>query len=119
MNNQQRAMAAVAKAKKEGILLPLDGSIQCMDCDKPAAHYDHRDYLRPLDVDPVCVRCNFRRGSAKNNDKGNSTFRTISISMAGSLKDKLKIAATNDSRTVSNFVMKILSDWLDKEAAKS
>lgn len=37
----------------------------CSDCDKQAFCYDHRDYGRPLDVDPVCRSCNTRRGSAK------------------------------------------------------
>lgn len=53
---------AVAKAKKGGVLPILDGSIPCVDCGRPAAVYDHRDYDRPLDVEPVCRPCNSRRG---------------------------------------------------------
>jgi len=31
----------------------------CVDCGGPVKVYDHRDYSRPLDVEPVCYRCNF------------------------------------------------------------
>lgn len=36
----------------------------CVDCGKQAFDYDHRDYLKPLDVVPVCRGCNVRRGPA-------------------------------------------------------
>jgi hypothetical protein len=36
----------------------------CVDCGKPATRYDHRDYSKPLDVQPVCAGCNSRRGPA-------------------------------------------------------
>lgn len=36
----------------------------CVDCGGQATEYDHRDYMRPLDVDPVCRRCNRLRGPA-------------------------------------------------------
>lgn len=36
----------------------------CADCGKRAQHYDHRDYSKPLDVEPVCRGCNARRGHA-------------------------------------------------------
>lgn len=56
---------AVAKAVATGVLPKLDGSIKCVDCGKPAKHYDHRDYDKHLDVSPVCVSCNLKRGPAK------------------------------------------------------
>ena len=37
---------------------------KCADCDRVACDYDHRDYSRPLDVEPVCRSCNSRRGPA-------------------------------------------------------
>jgi hypothetical protein len=55
----------VQKAIRAGSLAKLDGSVQCVDCGASAAIYDHREYARPLDVDPVCRRCNVRRGPAK------------------------------------------------------
>jgi hypothetical protein len=59
------ALAAVAKAVKEGRLPKLDGSIPCADCGNPARAYDHREYAKPLDVTPVCRPCNVKRGPAK------------------------------------------------------
>lgn len=61
---QQKAMAMVASAKRHGILPRLDGSIACVDCGGPACVYEHRDYSRPLDVEPVCATCNSYRGTA-------------------------------------------------------
>lgn len=58
------AHRAVKRAIERGDLPRLDGSIACMDCGRPATIYDHRAYARPLDVDPVCKRCNHRRGPA-------------------------------------------------------
>jgi hypothetical protein len=58
-----RAITAVWKAVREG-LLPNPKTLQCVDCDRPAQCYDHRDYNRPLNVWPVCRKCNYRRGSA-------------------------------------------------------
>jgi hypothetical protein len=56
---------AVSKAVRKGLLPRLDGSIACVDCGVPAAVYDHREYAKPLEVDPVCKSCNVRRGPAK------------------------------------------------------
>jgi uncharacterized OB-fold protein len=38
---------------------------ECVDCGRTAECYDHRDYGRPLDVEPVCRACNVIRGPAK------------------------------------------------------
>lgn len=60
------ARAAVAQAIRDGKLPRLDGTIQCVDCGKPAKNYDHREYARPLDVQPVCRSCNLKRGPASD-----------------------------------------------------
>ena len=57
------AHGIVARAISKG-LLPAASSHYCVDCGKPALHYDHRDYSRPLDVEPVCRSCNVMRGPA-------------------------------------------------------
>lgn len=57
-------MAAVFKAKSAGQLQPAT-SFHCVDCGAVAEHYEHRDYNRPLDVEPTCRSCNYRRGNAK------------------------------------------------------
>jgi len=64
--NQVIAHAAVWKAINGGSLQKLDGTIDCVDCGKPARDYEHRDYLKPLDVEPVCRSCNCYRGEALN-----------------------------------------------------
>ena len=54
---------AVFSAIKRGELKPIKECI-CVDCGKPAQHYDHRDYNEPIKVDPVCRVCNAARGHA-------------------------------------------------------
>lgn len=36
----------------------------CVDCGKQAQRWDHRDYYKPLAVEPVCQGCNWKRGGA-------------------------------------------------------
>lgn len=58
-----KARVAVASAIRNG-LIPKAKIFDCVDCGSPAEHYDHRDYNKPLEVDPVCRKCNSRRGPA-------------------------------------------------------
>lgn len=44
--------------------VPSARGLVCVDCSEPATEYDHRDYTKPLEVDPVCRSCNHRRGPA-------------------------------------------------------
>jgi hypothetical protein len=60
---QRNAMLAVRAAIARGDLPPASRFF-CTDCSKPATCYDHRDYSKPLAVDPVCSGCNSRRGPA-------------------------------------------------------
>lgn len=57
------ALRMVALAVKQGYLKPVKECI-CVDCGAPARAYDHRDYNKPLEVEPVCYRCNKIRGPA-------------------------------------------------------
>lgn len=59
------ASQAVKRAILNGELLPILEYTLCVDCSKPAACYDHRDYNKPLEVEPVCTSCNGLRGPAK------------------------------------------------------
>ena len=59
------AMRGVAAAVKSGRLPPAKDCV-CVDCGATACDYDHRHYLRPLDVVPVCRHCNLKRGSAED-----------------------------------------------------
>lgn len=44
--------------------MPPPSELLCVDCGTLAEHYDHRDYSKPKDVEPVCRSCNFDRGPA-------------------------------------------------------
>lgn len=62
---QTAAHKAVRHAIRRGELVDLRTTeVPCFDCGKRAAQYDHRSYSRPLDVQPVCVPCNQKRGPA-------------------------------------------------------
>lgn len=55
----------VARAIRRGELPhPVRDCLKCTDCSGNAIEYDHRDYNQPLAVQPVCRRCNLRRGPA-------------------------------------------------------
>lgn len=45
--------------------IPAARTLTCVDCGKPAWCYDHRDYSKPLEVEPVCRKCNARRGPGR------------------------------------------------------
>lgn len=60
---QMDAKAAVGNAIRSG-QLPAVTDLACADCGKPAQEYDHRDYYKPLAVEPTCKSCNRRRGPA-------------------------------------------------------
>lgn len=55
------AVLRVQEAVKNAQLPHISTQI-CVDCGKRAEHYDHRDYYKPLEVEPVCRGCNKRRG---------------------------------------------------------
>lgn len=56
-----RAHKQVRMAIAAGVLIPIAQCI-CVDCGATAECYEHRDYNKPLVVDPVCKGCNIRRG---------------------------------------------------------
>jgi hypothetical protein len=58
-----RAARAVQRAVRAG-RIPSPSQLYCVDCGGFAREYDHRDYGRPLAVEPVCRSCNLRRGPA-------------------------------------------------------
>lgn len=60
-----RAHYRTKKAVAAGVL-PDPKTLYCVDCGAFATCYDHRDYSKPLDVQPVCRSCNVKRGPAAN-----------------------------------------------------
>jgi hypothetical protein len=63
ISGSRRAHAEVRGAVVRGDL-PIVSTQACVDCGNTAQAYDHRDYGKPLDVQPVCDSCNLKRGSA-------------------------------------------------------
>lgn len=57
------AATAVATAIRRGVLAHAS-TLKCVDCLRPAEQYDHRDYTKPIEVEPVCRSCNVMRGPA-------------------------------------------------------
>jgi len=92
-DNQRKALAAVQRAKYKGLLPKLDGAILCVDCGRSAIHYDHRDYLKPLDVVPTCQSCNFKRGRAKHWKKEDMTTHRLTIACSKTTLKALKTIA--------------------------
>lgn len=60
---QHEAVGAVNYAVRQG-LLKAASEHSCIDCGNKADHYEHRDYNKPLEVEPVCRSCNGKRGNA-------------------------------------------------------
>jgi DNA-directed RNA polymerase subunit RPC12/RpoP len=61
------ASHAVYVAIVSGALKPATEH-SCVDCGAPATCYDHRDYSKPLEVEPVCRACNVCRGPGINRE---------------------------------------------------
>jgi DNA-directed RNA polymerase subunit RPC12/RpoP len=61
---QKRAANALSNGLRHGLVESYMGKA-CVDCCEPAQCLDHRDYTKPLEVEPVCLSCNFYRPPAK------------------------------------------------------
>ena len=61
---QIQAGSKARYAVKKGYIPHITKTTKCIDCGDPAYGYDHRDYHKPLSVEPVCRRCNSKRGKA-------------------------------------------------------
>ena len=59
------ANSAIKPYIKKGLIKRASECL-CVDCGKQAKDNDHRDYLKPLEVEPVCRSCNVKRGPAFN-----------------------------------------------------
>lgn len=63
---RRRASEVLWRAIRKGKIPRLSRTvgIMCVDCGAVATCYDHRDYSKPLEVEPVCQSCNAIRGAA-------------------------------------------------------
>lgn len=125
MSNQSRAISLVKKAIRKGLLKKLDFNVKCVDCGFWASHYHHDDYLKPLEVKPLCVSCNRLRGRAKNHDKhqkhrkNNHLDFVLSTKVNGILYEKVRIEAFEKNITISSFLSKFLEEALNgKKSSK-
>jgi hypothetical protein len=73
-NGGYKAHQQVKKAVASGILATVR-ELKCLDCGNQAEIYDHKDYNKPLEVEPVCRSCNNKRGSAIPLTKENHELR--------------------------------------------
>ena len=58
-------------------------AFQCVDCGMPARDYEHRDYTKPLDVEPVCPACNYRRGPALDSQMRGLPYESAQSGVVG------------------------------------
>ena len=107
MGNFARAHGLVSVAIRKGKLPKLDGTIKCTDCEKPAKHYDHRDYLKPLKVAAVCISCNHKRGSGINKGKRDG----VTMKMPEDLYLKLKNHASRTHRALKTTLELIIEEY--------
>ena len=61
-NRVKAAAHKITTAARLMGLLPAASTLLCADCGEQAKFYDHRDYSKPLVVQPVCHSCNILRG---------------------------------------------------------
>lgn len=99
---------AVSRAVKTGVLPRLDGTILCVDCGNAATEYEHRDYSKPLAVEPVCHGCNMKRGRGRNHTQWKCTLRVTSAE-----KRKIVAAAKSARRKLSDWLRVVAVDAAD------
>lgn len=61
---QKKCAGTFRYALKTGKVQPLAPDAKCVDCGARATMQDHRNYYKPLEVEPVCRKCNSSRGQA-------------------------------------------------------
>ena len=94
-DSRKSTYRAVWRARMDGLIPPLTGRL-CVDCGAPATRYDHRDYGKPLDVEPVCHGCNIRRGPAIDASSKASESRKNSCD-TGVIREYMKATGQNQS----------------------
>ena len=75
---RHQSHAAVRRAILNGDL-PHPSNLACVDCGAEATDYEHRDYSKPLDVEPVCHPCNMKRGRGADHPQTQDRLNAYSI----------------------------------------
>ena len=119
---QAKAISIVNSEVAKGAIKPAK-EFMCVDCGDPAQHYDHRSYRKPLEIEPVCQKCNVARGRAIEMPPTRRTKRLskragFNVSMPEYDYERLKKLADSQSRTVSNTVVWLLREYLNARPVK-
>lgn len=119
---QWRATQRVCREIKRGTIAKLDGAVSCLDCGKPAAVYDHRDYNRPLEVEPVCNGCNRERGRAlgleapkRISESLKPPLKHLNVKISVSLFMQVKTGAAMEQKNIPAYVSELLVAGLEKK----
>src|SRR3990172_2168897 len=107
-----RAQAAVRIAVKLGVLPCITEKTKCVDCGLQANAYDHRDYNKPLEVEPVCHGCNVRRGPALPCDTGRSCMERSNFYFPEQMLARLKRASKKLGLPVSELLRRAVDEYL-------
>ena len=115
--SQAWAHAKVGKAIKAGLLVNLRNvRVKCVDCRwRRASMYDHREYRRPLDVQPVCRRCNIKRGHAI--DAYQVKGIRLLFCLPPQLHEQLRFAAARENCPRTRIIIAALEKYFNGEKA--
>lgn len=115
-SGSSQASRSVHTAIKKGLLPPITKDTKCVDCGAAALVYDHRDYNRPLSVEPVCCKCNVRRGAAIPNTK--YTRQVLSLLLFPKQVAALKQRQQRTGVTVSEQIRRAIAAYLKGDKSK-
>src|SRR5882672_1565828 len=89
-----RARTAIGLAVKLK-MIPKASTQKCVDCGVRATQYDHRDYTQRLGVEPVCEKCNHKRGRGLNGGKfSRPPGRKLTMALIKNMKMHIKKIST-------------------------
>lgn len=123
---QKVACQKVRRAVIRGELPNLKATtVICVDCKvRRATNYEHRDYGKPLEVDPVCRSCNLKRGEGlipSSTPKKLENSRRLLRKKAWRLKMKaiylLKMRRYEEAMSQNGGTMRIAKKLEDKKCA--
>lgn len=119
---RQKLILAARRAVREAIVTGRLHRIEtrvCVDCGNPAQAWEHRDYRKPLDVEPVCHPCNAKRGPGlpwaprklmcrssllRNSEAQDSATEAFVILCTRDEAQRLRNTAAEQSETVEEYI---------------
>jgi len=107
------------RARYRGLVPPVVYFL-CVDCGDPATEYEHRDYRRYMDVEPVCDSCNKRRGPGEPRtdsepvevmwwfDSDEKAMTQVDFEFDKKTRDRLTALAKHHGITESDYIRSII-----------